>query len=271
MKKITSVAIVLLLLQSSLFIAMSPINAAAQTDEILNNNSIVEMVKAELSEEIIISLIKSKKNTFDTSSTSVLELKKAGISDAIVLAMVQASPQKVTSPADDSKRESEIVKPIAPENFKLYDGTPIKLRIGRTLSSADAKTGETVDFEVLEDLKVGDIVIITRGAVALATVTRAKPKGRLAKGGKLDVNIDSVRLVSGESVALRAVKQATGNSYTGTMTGAIVATSILFFPAAPFFLFLKGKDISIPKGTEITAYINGEVPLDYEKFVAPSN
>lgn len=28
------------------------------------------------------------------------------------------------------------------------------------------------------------------------------------------------------------------------------------------------KDITIPKGTEITAYINGDIPLDPKKFVA---
>jgi hypothetical protein len=46
----------------------------------------------------------------------------------------------------------------------------------------------------------------------------------------------------------------------------IVATTIVFFPAAPLFLFMKGKDITIPKGTEITAYINGDVPLDPKRF-----
>src|ERR1700676_30238 len=50
------------------------------------------------------------------------------------------------------------------------------------------------------------------------------------------------------------------------MTGAIVGTAIIFFPAAPLFLFRHGKDISIPKGTEITAYINGNVPVDLSKF-----
>ena len=29
---------------------------------------------------------------------------------------------------------------------------------------------------------------------------------------------------------------------------------------------MHGKDITIPKGTEITAYINGDVPLDATKF-----
>jgi hypothetical protein len=30
---------------------------------------------------------------------------------------------------------------------------------------------------------------------------------------------------------------------------------------------VHGKDITIPKGTEITAYINGDIPLDPKKFV----
>ena len=68
-----------------------------------------------------------------------------------------------------------------------------------------------------------------------------------ARGGKLDVNIDSVRLSNGQKVALRAVKNVKGGSHTGAMTGAMVATGIVFFPAAPLFLFKRGKDITINK------------------------
>jgi PEGA domain len=88
----------------------------------------------------------------------------------------------------------------------------------------------------------------------------------MGRGGKLNINIDSVRLVDGEKVALRAVKEGKGGGHVGAMTGAIVATSIVFFPAAPLFLFMHGKDITIPKGTEITAFVNGDVPLDLAKF-----
>jgi hypothetical protein len=52
------------------------------------------------------------------------------------------------------------------------------------------------------------------------------------------------------------------------MTGAIIGTAIVFFPAAPLFLFMHGKDITIPKGTEITAYVNGDIPLDPKRFAA---
>ena len=148
----------------------------------------------------------------------------------------------------------------------LHDGTPLKLRLNRSLSSADATVGETVDFEVLEDVKVNNIVVIARGGTALGTVTEAQPKRRLGRGGKLNMKIDYVRLVDGENVTLRSVKESQIAGKGKNVTGAVVATSIVFFPAAPFLLLMRGKDVTVPKGTEITAYVNGEIPLNPAKF-----
>jgi len=92
----------------------------------------------------------------------------------------------------------------------------------------------------------------------------------MGRGGKLDVNIDSVRLADGEKAASRGVKDVKGGGHTGAMTAGIVATSLVVWPAAPFFLFMHGKDITIPKGTEITAYINGDMNLDAAKFTLPA-
>ena len=153
-----------------------------------------------------------------------------------------------------------------PLSFGLEDGTPVKLRTNRTISSSDAHVNDTLDFEVLDEVKVHDVVVIPRGGIAWGTVTEAQPKRRMGREGKLNINIDDVKLSSGEKVPLRAVKEAKGGGHQGAMTGAIVATAIVFFPAAPLFLLMHGKDITIPKGTEITAYINGDVPLDQAKF-----
>lgn len=162
--------------------------------------------------------------------------------------------------------------PKAALAFGLEDGTPVKLRLTRTISSAEATVGEKADFEVLEDIKVGEVVVIPRGGMAWGTVTEAQPKRRMGRAGKLNVNIDAVRLASGEKVALRAVKNVKGGNRAGLMTGMMVATGIVFFPAAPVFLFMKGKDITIPQGTEITAYISADIPLDPTKFVPhPAN
>jgi PEGA domain len=186
----------------------------------------------------------------------------------LVFSSVQQNyAQSTQDPKDQqSVQKPEVTTLKQPLAFGLEDGMPIKLRLTRNLSSADATTGERVDFEVLEDIKVKDVIVVPRGGLALATVTEAQEKRRMGRAGKLNVNIDDVRLVDGEKAPLRAVKEAKGGSHTGAMTGAIVATAIVFFPAAPLFLFMKGKDITIPKGTEITAYVNGDIALDPARF-----
>ena len=187
------------------------------------------------------------------------------------LLVLPSHGQSPAAPAQEKKDQQEAQKQEAPPvkqplAFGLEDATPVKLRLTRNLSSADAKTGDRVDFEVLEDVKVKDLIVIPRGGIAWGTVTEAQAKRRMARGGKLNVNIDDVRLADGEKVALRAVKETKGGGHTGAMTGAMIGTAIVFFPAAPLFLFMHGKDITIPKGTEITAYTNGDIPLEPAKF-----
>jgi len=142
----------------------------------------------------------------------------------------------------------------------------VKLRLTRNLSSGSDKKGDTVDFEVVEDVSVDGVLVIPRSGIAWATITEAEPKKRMGRGGKLNVNVDAVRLRDVEKVPLRAVRENKGGGHVGAMTGAMVATGIVFFPAAPLFLFMHGKDINIPKGTEITAYVMGDILLDKAKF-----
>jgi hypothetical protein len=181
-----------------------------------------------------------------------------------------ALPQQKTTTNDPKtgqiQNSAPATAPKPPLAFGLAEDTPVRIRLARTMSSRDARVDERVDFEVFEDIKVGNVVVVERGAMAIATVTEAHPKRRMGRAGKLNINIDYVRLVNGEKVLLRAVKGGSGGNHIAAMTGAMVATSIVFFPAAPLFLFMHGKDITIPKGTEVTAYVAADTPLDPTKF-----
>ena len=176
--------------------------------------------------------------------------------------------QAGNSKAATAPPEPQAAQPAAPQQtpetsnftsakgFVLEDATPVKLRFNRTVSSADAHVGDTVDFEVLQDIGVNGTLVIPKGGFAFGTVTEAQPKRRMARGGKLEINVDYVKLLSSDKAALRSVKGGSGGGHTGAMTAGIVATGIVFFPAAPFFLFMHGKDITLPKGAEFTAYVN---------------
>ncbi|HXM95855.1 MAG TPA: PEGA domain-containing protein [Candidatus Dormibacteraeota bacterium] len=196
-----------------------------------------------------------------------------GLSSLLLLSPVQSSSEPVrqqppSAQAKTSAAATDTATTLLPGQFILRDGTPVKLRLSRNVSSADAHQGESVDFEVLEDVAANGIVVIPKGSVAIGTVTEAQPKRRMGRAGKLEIVLDYVRLADTEKAAIRAVKEAKGGSHTVGMTAGIVATGLLFFPAAPFFLFMHGKDITVPKGAEVTGYVNGDVRLESAKFAA---
>jgi hypothetical protein len=180
--------------------------------------------------------------------------------------IAQQVPSNLTSVPAPQASSGAATSTMAAAAHTLMDGTPIKLRLSQTISSADAKVGQEVPFEVVEEVKVDDVVVLPKGATAIGTVTEANSKKSMGRAGKLNMSISYARLADQEKVALRAVDDAKGSGHVGAMTGAIVATSIVFFPAAPLFLFVHGKDITIPQGTEITAFVEGDMHLDMARF-----
>jgi len=181
-----------------------------------------------------------------------------------------AAQQPSTQPTSNS--QPAVAAPTGPpQPHTLLDGTPVKLRLSQTISSADAKVGQEIPFEVVEEIKVDDVVVLPKGATAIGTVTECNAKKSMGRAGKLNISISYARLADQEKVALRATQDNKGGGHVGAMTGAMVATSIVFFPAAPLFLFMKGKDITIPQGTEITAFVEGDMHLNMANFgVAPA-
>ncbi len=171
------------------------------------------------------------------------------------------APAQAASPSSPAAAATS-----APPSNTLQDGTAVKLKLAENVTSATAKAGQHISFEVIDEVDVNGVPVIAKGAQAVGTVTSAEPKRSMGRAGKLDVNIDSVRLIDGEKAMLSATKSAKGGGHTGAMTAGMVGTAIVFFPAAPLLLFIHGKDITIPQGTEITAFVSGDDKLDMAKF-----
>jgi hypothetical protein len=94
-----------------------------------------------------------------------------------------APPQAEPNQPAPTPTSSDTAKTLLPGQFILQDSTPVKLRLTRNVSSADAHEGDSVDFEVLEDVAANGIVVIPKGAVAIGTVTEAQPKRRMGRAG----------------------------------------------------------------------------------------
>lgn len=185
--------------------------------------------------------------------------------------VIGAGPQESQAPKKQAESPAvtpapATVKPVAGCGFCLEDGTKVPLTLGRELSSAKESTGNRVDFAVSEDVKVNEVMIIPKGSIAYGTIVEAQAKRRMGRAGKLNVRIEEVRLADGSRAKLRATQEDKGKGRQGAMTAGMIGTGILFFPVAPLFLFMHGKDIVIAKDTPVIAYVDGNTELDATKF-----
>lgn len=137
--------------------------------------------------------------------------------------------------------------------IKVPEGTEFAVRLEEAISSSSATEGDRFTISLDDDVKLPDGTVLRAGYRGVGEVVEARDNGMLGKNGKLNVRLNYLK-VGDERIRLRANKGAKGE----TRVGATVATVILFWPAAPF---IKGKDVSIKKGTIMTAYADQDMVL----------
>ncbi len=157
---------------------------------------------------------------------------------ALILFVIAAAPLAALEPAT----ASDVIIP---------DGTEIRLRFQRGMTSLETTAGERVLFEVTHDVIVDGVTVIAAGAEAHGTVVEARKRKSFGRRGRIDLAIERVQTVGGEMVPLRFAKSLRGREKYGT-AGVI---TLLF---GPFGALVKGKDITIPEGTELVFYLEGE-------------
>ena len=143
------------------------------------------------------------------------------------------------------------------EMYQLKEGTEVNLKFAQDLSSKTAAEDDRVNFELAEDLKVGDVVVAKAGAKAVGTVTRAKKSGMFGKGGELNVRLEYLK-VGDSRIRLRGNKGKEGDDKTGTT----VALTVLF---GPIGLIKHGKNVEVKSGSPLKAFVDEDIKLPADK------
>ena len=148
-----------------------------------------------------------------------------------------------------------------PASMTIPDGTPVKLQLAESISSAHAHVGDDVRLIVVRDVSLQGLTVIPAGTMARGSITAIRGRRLLGIGGKVSLRIDSLQLVNGGQVELRGSMEVKGASRTKLMVGAMIVTGLIFLPAAPVFLLTPGHQSTVVKSTEITAQVDGATPV----------
>jgi hypothetical protein len=188
------------------------------------------------------------------AASSLVFVKTAAGAKPPVARAKQKQPASSAQSANAARAGASQV-PAPPQEIILPRQTPVHLKLGRTLSSATAHAGEEVNFEVAQDVVVSGVIVISKGAPAIGAVTEAEPKKRMGKAGKLNVSVSSVVLANNEKIALRSFGiEPPSDQKTG-----------MSIP------LMHGKDVTLSKDTEMTAYVDGDLHLKAASFTAAAH
>jgi hypothetical protein len=153
------------------FLALCPLLVAQQS---LNNDSVIKLVKAGLSEDLIVSTINASPGTYDTSANGLIALKTAGVSDKVVTAIVMKS----TAPASTAQvpaSSQDPNDPMASHEAGIYAYNEKSLDHKMTMLEpsvyGQGKTGGIFTSAMTYGIAKAKIKAVMRGAHSNARVT----------------------------------------------------------------------------------------------------
>jgi hypothetical protein len=117
----------------------------------------------------------------------------------------------------------------------LRKGTPVTIQLEQAISSDRAEIGDSVEFKVIEDVRVGNMLVISKGATAKGVVAEAI-SGREMGVPQLSIYLGTVSSRIGPDIPVTGLCTADG-------------------PAK------LGQELTLPQGKQIVATVDVDIPL----------
>lgn len=223
----------------------------AQAAAPLTNADVLKMVEARIAAEVVVEKIKASPCDFDTSPGALRALKEAGVPDALLLVMVM-SPKCNPQPA----------RRVA---VRVPEGTPVELETAYTINSQLVRAGDAVTFRVVNPVIVDGQVVIEKGAVATALVTKAERGGHFGRAGRIAWTMKEVAAADGSRIPVQFSGRTVGDSKGAKVATNMVVMGALLWPIAPVVLFhgfKRGGNAVVPEGKRFDAVVFGPATVN---------
>ncbi|MBA3715402.1 MAG: hypothetical protein H0W76_23595 [Pyrinomonadaceae bacterium] len=178
---------------------------------------------------------------FKCSSASISRVVRQTIAGGLILALLSGH----SAPASTIKHSPNTG--VQGDEFLIPDGTELSVVTTEEISSKTATEGDLVNFKIEDDLVVNNQIVIAKGTLAKGTISAAEKSGRLGKGGKLGIKVESTTTVDNQKIKLRASQGKQGDDKTGTTIALIALFGVFGF-------LKKGNNAKIKEGTKIKVY-----------------
>lgn len=212
----------------------------------LRNSDVIRMVEESQKSGDIIGRIFTSHCNFDVFPPVLRDLKRRGVPDTVILAM-QSAPNGPPALAEVDSKIAAITARV-----QIPAGTVIEVESARAYSSANMPVGSLMSFAVTRRIFVNKVLVVERGAAAIARVVQRKRAARLGRAGMLAWEMMYVTAVDGTQIPIQLAGKQQGTGRRAAIVGGAVATGALIFPySSPVALIwgLKKGDEAVLRGS----------------------
>lgn len=173
----------------------------------------------------------------------------------------------VSGPFDD--RLNQLLK-FAYANGKVTVGhvtlnkdNLLKIKLITSLNTRTSRSGDTILFQVTDDIYVDGSLIIAKGAQGVGKVNKVEESKNFGRDARMDITFDGVDAIDGSVIpTVLGDKAKAENKSLATAAGASVAGMLILGPIGIVGgAFVHGKDVEIPGGTEVYIQIKEQTSL----------
>jgi len=170
------------------------------------------------------------------------------------------SAQPVAAPVEAAAPAA--MPAAAAGGLMLNAGLPITLAVAQEVNTSKHREGDTFPLTVVNDVKVGETVVIPRGTPAVGEVTWRTGKGAFGKSGKMEFVLRHLDL-NGQRIPISGEYRQEGEGNT-------IATGVAIIAVGVFAGFVTGKRARLPMGRELMSQIAQPVEFTADGRLAPS-
>jgi hypothetical protein len=185
------------------------------------------------------------------------------ITGAAIAALVSTPLFAQTAPVQTAAVEVPVQSAaLEAAMLTLPANSPITLVVAKEVNSSTNDAGELISLTVLNDVKIGDTVVIPRGTPAAAEITWRTGKGAFGKSGKLEFAMRYIDL-GGQHIPITGEYRQEGEGNT-------IATGVGIIAVGVFAGFITGKRARVPMGRELMSALAQPVSFTADGRLDPS-
>ncbi|WP_019551897.1 hypothetical protein [Propionispira raffinosivorans] len=205
-------------------------------------------------------------NTSAPSAITQLNAIEWAVTHEVTMNSIQARSEQLETVIEGGPKEGTLKKRIAKLGELAFGGvkiplvqtsiptdTLVKIALVTPIKSQELKVGDTIKYQVAEDVMINGTLVFAKGAPGIGTVNKVTQARNFGRDAKVEIGFDQTTAIDGSTVTTFLGEKAKQEMKSVAMAaGATVAGMVLLGPIGVVTgAFINGKNINIEAGTEL--------------------